>query len=333
MKVVFMGTPDFAVGALEALIEAGHQVSAVVTQPDKEKGRGKEISFPPVKECALAHHIPVFQPVRIKRPEAVEELRKFEADIFVVAAFGQILSKEILDMPKYGCINIHASLLPKYRGAAPIQWAIINGDSQTGVTIMQMNEGLDTGDMLTKCIVPIEAEDTGESLFNKLSTAGAKLLVDTLPQIEAGTLTPEPQDESLATHVKMLTKSMGRMDFTKSADTLEHLVRGLNSWPSAFCRFRGKNMKIWKSSVMTKDQMEEMLQLEEAESEQIIDAGKSWTDVKPGTVVYVSKDAMYVKTGLDYLKLTEVQLESKKRMAVKDFLLGVKVCAGEYLED
>ena len=189
MKIIFMGTPDFAVGALEAIIKAGHEVVCVVTQPDKPKGRGKEIQFPPVKECALRYNIPVFQPVKIKTEEAVEVLRGYDAELFVVAAFGQILSSEILHMPKYGCINIHASLLPKYRGAAPIQWAILDGEEVTGVTIMQMNEGLDTGDMLTKTIVPITSEETGDSLHDKLMVAGAKLVVETIPMIEQGSLT------------------------------------------------------------------------------------------------------------------------------------------------
>jgi len=209
MKIVFMGTPDFAVGALEAIVAAGHEVTCVVTQPDKPKGRGKEIQFPPVKECALKHGIPVFQPLKIKTPEAVAELRTYEADLFVVAAFGQILSAEILHMPKYGCINIHASLLPKYRGAAPIQWAIINGEIQTGVTIMQMNEGLDTGDMLTKAVVEIAERETGDSLHDKLMEAGAKLVVETIPMIEQGTVKAEVQDDTKSCYAKMLQKSMG----------------------------------------------------------------------------------------------------------------------------
>ena len=308
MKIVFMGTPDFSVGSLEALIKAGHEITAVVTQPDKQKGRSLEMSFSPVKECALKYGIPVFQPERIKRPEAVETLKTFEADIFVVVAFGQILSKEILDMPKYGCINVHASLLPKYRGAAPIQWAILNGDPVTGVTIMQMNEGMDTGDILTVREVPIQPEDTGESLFDKLSVVGAELLVDTLPLIEAGKLQPVKQDEESASHVRMLTKEMGKIDWTKDADALERLVRGMNSWPSAFCRFRQKNLKVWKAQVVSGNK-----------------------NAKPGEVIEVYKDAIVVQTGKEALKLLEVQMESKKRMAVKDFLLGYQVATGECL--
>ncbi|MBQ3516718.1 MAG: methionyl-tRNA formyltransferase, partial [Lachnospiraceae bacterium] len=193
MKVVYMGTPDFAVGALESIIEAGHEVVLVVTQPDKPKGRGKEMQMTPVKRCALEHNIPVFQPVKIKETEAVAYLKTFEADIFVVAAFGQILSSEILHMPKFGCVNIHASLLPMYRGAAPIQAVIINKEKETGVTIMQMDEGLDTGDMLMKEIIPIEKDETGETLHDKLSELGAKMIVKALIAIENGTITATPQ--------------------------------------------------------------------------------------------------------------------------------------------
>ena len=308
MKVVFMGTPDFSVGALEALVKAGHEVTAVVTQPDRQKGRSLEMSFSPVKECALRYELPVFQPEKIKTAEAVEVLRRYEADIFVVAAFGQILSKEILEMPKYGCINIHASLLPKYRGAAPIQWAILNGDAITGVTIMQMNEGLDTGDILTTKEVEISAEETGESLFDKLAIAGAELLIETLPEIEKGTLTPIKQEEEKASHVRMLTKEMGKIDWEKEAIVLERLVRGMNSWPSAYCRLRNKNMKVWRAAVLEED-----------------------TDARPGEIVNVTKDALYIQTGKGQLILKEVQLESKKRMAVKDFLIGYQLEAGEIL--
>ena len=305
MRIVFMGTPDFAVGALQALVEAGHQVVAVVTQPDKPKGRGKEMQVTPVKACAMKHNIPVFQPAKVKTPEAVEILRGYEAELFVVAAFGQILSKEILDMPKFGCINIHASLLPKYRGAAPIQWAIILGEKETGVTLMQMDEGLDTGAMLAKCVVPIEATDTGESLFDKLALAGAKLLIDTLPAVEAGTLNPQPQKDEESCYARMIKKEMGRLDWKKSAAELERLVRGLNSWPSAFTYLNGKTLKIWEAAV------------EEGNSTK-----------KPGEVAEVTKEAIKVQTGEGLLVLKNVQLEGKKRMDVKAFLLGYPLEAG-----
>lgn len=307
MKIIFMGTPDFAVGALEAIIKAGHEVVCVVTQPDKPKGRGKEIQFPPVKECALRYDIPVFQPAKIKTEEAVEVLRSYDAELFVVAAFGQILSSEILHMPKYGCINIHASLLPKYRGAAPIQWAILDGEKQTGVTIMQMNEGLDTGDMLTKVVVPISEQETGDSLHDKLMEAGARLVVETIPKIAQGSLTPEKQDDSQSCYAKMLQKSLGNIDWNKEAIVLERLIRGLNSWPGSYTRFRNKNLKIWEAQC--------------SQSE-----GKT---AEPGTVTAVSRETIEVQTGAGTLILKSVQPEGKKRMAVKDFLLGYPVKAGE----
>jgi methionyl-tRNA formyltransferase len=314
MKIVFMGTPDFAVGALQAIIDAGYQVTAVVTQPDKPKGRGKEMQMTPVKACALAHHIPVFQPVRIKEPEAVETLRGYEADIFVVAAFGQILSEEILNMPKYGCVNIHASLLPKYRGAGPIQWAIINGEKKTGVTIMQMDKGLDTGDMLFTKEVDIDERETGDSLHDKLAKAGAELIVEALPRIEAGEFSPIKQNDKDSCYAKMLQKSMGKIDWTQDAHKLDCLIRGLLSWPGAYTSYHGKTLKIWE---------------EEVAKEQTI--GVEITEAEPGTIVGVGKDAAYVKTGNGVLKLQSLQLEGKKRMPVKDFLLGCHMQVGERL--
>lgn len=315
MKVVFMGTPDFAVDALQAIIEAGHEVTAVVTQPDKPKGRGKEMQATPVKTCALEHHIPVFQPVKVKEPETVETLRSYEADIFVVVAFGQILSEEILQMPKYGCVNIHASLLPKYRGAGPIQWAIIDGEKETGITIQQMDKGVDTGDILFQSVVPIDAKETGESLFEKLAKAGAALIVEALPKIEAGEVTPRKQDESQASHAKMLQKSMSRIDWNRKAAELDCLIRGMISWPGASSGYHGKTLKIWQQEPVAKDQL----------------PAEALAGAEPGTVIAVEKDAIYVQTGEGALKLTEVQLEGKKRMAVKDFLLGYPVQPGEIL--
>jgi len=308
MKVLFMGTPDFAVGALEAIVKAGHEVTCVVTQPDKPKGRSKEMQFPPVKECAIKYNIPVFQPIKIKEKESVEELRKYEADIFVVAAFGQILSKEILDMPKFGCINIHASLLPKYRGAAPIQWAVIDGEEKSGVTIMQMNEGLDTGDILLTKEVILDKKETGESLFDKLMEVGAEAVVEALPLIEAGRLQPVPQKDEESTYAKMLTKALGKIDFSKSAVEIERLIRGLNSWPSAYTYYKGKQLKIWKADVLDANENKEC-----------------------GQITEVDKESIFVQTGEGILKIKEVQLEGKKRMNVHDFLLGNAVSAGENL--
>lgn len=321
MNVVFMGTPDYAVGALEAIIEAGHRVTAVVTQPDKPKGRGKEIQMTPVKACATAHGIPVFQPVRIKDAEAVETLRGYEADVFVVAAFGQILSEEILTMPKYGCVNIHASLLPKYRGAGPIQWAIINGEKITGITIMQMDKGIDTGDMLMQSEVKIDPRETGDSLHDKLAEAGAKLIVEALPKIESGDITPVKQNDEESCYAKMLQKSMGRIDWKQSAETLDCLIRGLISWPGASTVYHGKTLKIWEEEVT------EQGELQGKDAAACIGA----ENAEPGMVVLVEKNAFYVQTGDGCLKILEVQPEGKKRMAVKDFLLGYQVTEGEML--
>lgn len=320
MKIVFMGTPDYAVSALEAIVQAGHQVSAVVTQPDKPKGRGKGIQMTPVKECALKYGIPVFQPVKIKEPEAVEILRGYEADIFVVAAFGQILSEEILTMPEYGCINIHASLLPKYRGASPIQWAILNGEQETGITIMRMAKGIDTGDMLMKCTVPVEPKETGESLHDKLCAAGAELIVQALPKIERGELEPEKQNEADATYVTVLQKSLGHIDWSKDAVFLDRLVRGLNPWPSAYTVYQGRTLKLWECEPVCGGP----------------DSGAAGTEpegkcVTPGRIEKVVKDAFYVRTGDGLLKVLQVQLEGKKRMPVKDFLLGYPLAEGTVL--
>lgn len=318
MKIVYMGTPDFAVGALQALIEAGHQVAAVVTQPDKPKGRGKEMQMTPVKNCALRYDIPVFQPVKVRAPEAVETLRGYGADVFVVAAFGQILSEEILTMPRYGCINIHASLLPKYRGSAPIQRVILDGEKETGVTIMQMDKGIDTGDMLMQGVVPIADKETGDSLHDKLADEGAKLIVEALRKLEAGELVPKKQNDEESCYAKMLDKSMGKIDWQQSAVQIERLVRGLNSWPSAYTSFHGKTLKIWESDVVS-DGLEQNA------------VWQGGGETLPGTVTAVEKDAFYVQTGEGILKVTQVQLEGKKRMEVRAFLLGCQMRPGELL--
>ncbi len=322
MRVVFMGTPDFAVGALEAILKAGHQVAAVVTQPDKPKGRGKEIQMTPVKACAMAHGIPVFQPVKVKEKEAVETLRGYNADIFVVAAFGQLLSEEILSMPEYGCVNIHASLLPKYRGAGPIQWAIINGEEKTGVTIMQMDKGLDTGDMLLKEEVVIDRKETGDSLHDKLAAVGAGLIVEALAKLERGELAPEKQNEEETCYAKRLQKSMGRIDWQQSAGKLDCLIRGLISWPGAYTVLRGKNLKIWEAEAVERPGG--------APEDPAVCPDSA--AVLPGTVVAVTREAFYVKTGEGLLKMLAVQPEGKKRMPVKEFLLGYQVKAGEQLQ-
>ncbi|SCY33505.1 methionyl-tRNA formyltransferase [Butyrivibrio hungatei] len=317
MKIIFMGTPDFAASALEKIVEAGHEITLVVTQPDKPKGRSGELQVSDVKACALKHGFPVFQPERIKLPENVAYLKNYEADIYVVAAFGQILSQEILDIPKFGCVNIHASLLPKYRGAAPIQQAIIDGEKTTGVTIMQMAAGMDTGDILLQREIPIDDNETGGGLFDKLSELGAELIAEALPKIERGELTPVPQDEKLATKCGKLSKNMGKIDFNKSAVTIRNLVRGLNPWPSAYTRLDGKMLKIWSADAIDDKNVKEI-----AGNVEVL------KNAAPGTVSFVTKDAVGVATGKGTLVLKEVQLEGKKRMLVKDFLLGNKVEIG-----
>lgn len=302
MRVIFMGTPDFAVGTLEAVIAAGHEVVLAVTQPDKPKGRGKSMQAPPVKECAAAHKIPVYQPVRIREAECIAYLKEFQPDIMIVAAFGQILPKEILEMPKYGCVNVHASLLPKYRGAAPIQWAVINGDAVSGVTTMRMDAGLDTGDMIEKAEVVLAEDETGGSLFDRLAEVGAKLCVHTIQAIEDGTAVYTKQNEAEATHVGMIKKQMGNIDWMQPAVTIERLIRGLNPWPSAYTKLNGKTLKIWRAAV---------------------EAGGDAKDA--GKVVTTNKKELKIQTGDGILSLLEVQLEGKKRMDIEAFLRGYEV--------
>ncbi len=309
MKVIFMGTPDFSVGILKALVQAGHEVVLAVTQPDKPKGRGGKMQYPPVKEKALEYQIPVFQPKRVRNPECIEELRKYPADIMVVVAFGQILPKEILEMTPYGCVNVHASLLPKYRGAAPIQWAVINGEKVSGVTTMQMDEGIDTGDMLLKTEVVLDEKETGGSLHDKLSAAGAELCVRTLKALEEGTVTPEVQKESTTEYARMLEKSIGRIDWNQSADAIERLIRGLDPWPSAFTDWEGKVMKIWEAQVVKGPETAEI----------------------PGTVTAVEKDGFLVQTGQGALKVLALQIPGKKRMEAGAFLRGYPMNPGMVL--
>lgn len=308
MRVVFMGTPDFAVGTLEAIVETGHEVVAVVTQPDKPKGRGGAMAMSAVKECAIKHNLTVLQPVKAREESFVEELRTYNPDVIVVVAFGQLLPGSIIHMPKYGCINVHASLLPKYRGASPIQWAVLDGCEYSGVTTMQMDEGLDTGDILEVAKVKLDEKETGGSLFDRLSVVGAELLVETLKKAESGELHPVKQDEKEATYVKMLNKSFGLLDFTKKPEVLERMVRGLNPWPSAFTHIEGKLLKIWDASVEAADD-----------------------DKECGSVVTDQKTYFKVKCDGGYLIINELQLEGKKRMKTADFLRGYSVKDDEKL--
>ena len=303
MRVVFMGTPDFAVGTLKKLAKSEHQVLAVVTQPDKPKGRGKAMQFTPVKEAALESGIPVLQPVKVRDPQVVEELQALNPDVIVVVAFGQIIPESILNMPKYGCVNVHASLLPMYRGAAPIQWAVINGDKTSGVTTMQMDKGLDTGDMLLKREVILDPEETGGSLFDRLSEVGAELLIETLEKLERNEIIPEKQPELSPTpYASQMTMDMGRIDWNQDAVKIERLIRGLNPWPSAYTQLGEKTLKIW------------VAQVEEGDSKK-----------EAGTVIRADKKGLFVQTGKGVLKILELQLEGKKRMTADAFLRGYPI--------
>ena len=308
MRVIFMGTPDFSVGTLEALVQAGHKVVLAVTQPDKPKGRGGKMQYTPVKEKALEYDIPVFQPVKVREKSCVEKLDSYKADVMVVVAFGQILPREILELTPYGCINVHASLLPKYRGAAPIQWSIIDGETVTGVTTMQMDEGLDTGDMLLKAEVPIEADETGGSLHDKLAAAGAELCVETLKALEDGTAHPEKQGETPTRYARQLSRETGRIDWTEDAASIERLVRGLNPWPSAWTIWEGETMKIWGAEVLEKE------------------SGQPC-----GTVAEVTKEGFLVQTGKGLLAVTQLQIPGKKQMAADAFLRGYRLEPGTRL--
>lgn len=310
MKVVFMGTPDFAVGTLEAIVGAGHEVAAVVTQPDKPKGRGGVMAMSPVKECALRHGLTVLQPLKARNPEFIEEIKAINPDVIVVVAFGQIIPSEIIHMPKFGCINVHASLLPKYRGASPIQWTVLDGCEYSGVTTMLMDEGIDTGDILETATVKLDERETGGSLFDRLSLVGAKLLVETLDKAEAGQLHPVKQDDSQSSYVRMMDKSFGLMDFTQPVEALERKVRALNPWPSAFTHMDEKLLKIWDATVIKDNNVKAG------------DYGKVKTD---------GKTCFMVACYGGYLSVNELQLEGKKRMKVEDFLRGYSIKEGTVL--
>lgn len=313
MRILFMGTPDFAVETLETLIHSEHEVIGVVTQPDKPKGRGGKVQFSPVKEAAIEAGIPVFQPNRVRDGAFIEQLRSILPDVIVVVAFGQILTKEILELPRYGCLNVHASLLPKLRGAAPIQWSVIDGDKESGVTIQQMDEGLDTGDILLVEKYTLDSKETGGSLFDKLAKLGGPMILKVLQMAEEGSLQPQKQDDAQHTYAKRLSKATGQMDFTKPANELERLIRGLNPWPSAFCFLNGKMLKIWEADV-------------------IEDTVSSDQDTESGMIVDVAKDSFDVKTKDGLLRVYEVQLEGKKRMRCDAFLRGFSLEKGQQLK-
>ena len=310
MRIVFMGTPDFAVGSLQALCESGkHEILAVVTQPDRPKGRGNKLLQTPVKEYALAQGLTVYQPQKVKTPEFVELLHELQPELIVVAAFGQFLSKEILELPKYGCINVHASLLPKYRGAAPIQYAIIKGEKESGVTIMQMDIGMDTGAMLDKVVVPIAENTTMGELHDVLREQGAALLLQVIDKIAAGTAVAEPQDDAQATYATLLDRSMEHIDWSKTAQEVHNLIRGFNPAPSTFTKLpNGKSLKIWGSKMTDKN-----------------------SAAAAGTVIATGKHSFFVACGEGVLEITEVQPESKKRMPAQVFLNGRGVQEGDLL--
>ena len=312
MRIIFMGTPDFAVPVLQSLINSRHEVVAVVTQPDRPKGRGKNMQFSPVKECALAHNIPVMQPVNVSVPEVIDELRAYEPELIVVVAFGQFVTKKIREMPKYGCINVHASLLPKYRGAGPIQWAVINGEKESGVTTMYMCREIDKGDMLLKDTVMLDPKETGDSLHDKLSMMGGPLLLKTIDQLEDGSAVRIPQCEEESTYAPKLEKTMGNIDWTMDADRIERLVRGLNSWPGTFTKIHGKTVKIWDCDVVCQEALTE-----------------SQAAAEPGTVIISEKDQLIVNAGNGALSLRMLQPEGKKNMTVDAYLRGYPIAQGE----
>lgn len=311
MKIVFMGTPDFAVPALKALQDAGHEIVCCVTQPDRAKGRGAKVQMPPVKLCAMEYGIPVLQPDKVRDKSCVQALRAFHADVFVVAAFGQILPKDVLDIPRYGCINIHASLLPRFRGAAPIQHALLSGETETGITIMRMDEGCDTGDILLQGCVPVTVEDTGGSLFETLSALGAKLIVQALPEIADGTLTGEAQDDALATDAPKLTKEAGIIDWNNDTMYIARQIRAFDPWPLAKTFLNGKALTVLSAKAAADTETE--------------------AELKPGCVIAATKQGLFVKTGDGVLQILRLKPDGKKAMEVSAFLNGNAIESGTVL--
>ena len=304
MKIVFMGTPEFAVPCLQKIIDEGHEVLAVVTQPDKPKGRGKKLAMPPVKELALKYDIDVYQPIKAREESFVEKLKEINPELIVVVAFGQILPKSILDIPKFGCVNVHASLLPKYRGAAPLNWVIINGEEKTGVTTMYMDVGLDTGDMILKSEIPLDDEITAGELHDKMMIDGANVLKETIDLIAQGKAPREKQNEDETCYSPIMDKTLGNIDWNKSAKDIHNLVRGVNPWPSAYTTYENQTMKIWKTKVVNKN-----------------------SDKTPGTILKVDKDGIEVNTGNGVIQISEIQMSGKKRMVVSEYIKGNTISA------
>ncbi|HZX21237.1 MAG TPA: methionyl-tRNA formyltransferase [Clostridia bacterium] len=299
MKIIYMGTPQFAVPCLETLINSGHEVIGVFTQPDRPSGRGRKINITPVKEKALEHNIPIFQPNTLKDTEVFENTEKLNPDIIVVVAYGQLLPEEILKIPKHGCVNVHASLLPKYRGAAPINWVIINGEESTGITTIYMDAGLDTGDILLKEEVKIYEDETAGELHDRLMYLGAKVLDKTIDLIETEEIRPVPQNHEEASYAPMLTKEHGKIDWSRPAGEIKNLIRGTVPWPTPYTTYEGKTMKVWKSSVIYGNR-----------------------NRKPGTILEVKKDCILVATGKDILSIEELQFSGRKKMSVNQYLVG-----------
>jgi len=299
LRILFMGTPDFAAATLQSLLDGPDTVVAVVTQPDRPKGRGKKLTPPPVKVLAEKAGIPVLQPTKIKTQEFRDECKSYNPDLVVVTAYGRILPPSLLELAPYGCINVHGSLLPAYRGAAPIQWAVINGERETGVTIMQMDEGMDTGDILCTAAIAVEENDTAGSLFAKLAELGGQTLLETLRLLKEGRLNATPQDDALATVAPMLKKEDGRIDWRKSAREIHCLIRGLDPWPSAYCYLDDKRLQLFSPEIHYQD-----------------------VNTAPGTLLNADKRGLLIATGRDCLLVREVQPEGKKRMSVEAFLCG-----------
>lgn len=308
MKIVFMGTPDIAVPCLQKIIDENYEILGVVTQPDKPKGRGKKLGMSPVKELAIENNIPVYQPIKARDKDFIETMKSLNPDVMVVVAFGQILPKEILEIPKFGCINVHVSLLPKYRGAAPINWVIINGEEKTGVTTMYMDEGLDTGDMILKTEVNLDENITAGELHDKMMNIGAETLKETLKLIEEGTAPREVQNHEEFSYAPIMNKSLGNIDFSKNAKEIHNLVRGVNPWPSAYTTYNGVTMKIWKTKVLEEESTKEA-----------------------GTIIEVNKEGIKVSTKDNVLLIEEIQMPNKKRMVVGEYIKGNTIEIGVVL--
>lgn len=309
MKIVFMGTPEIAVPCLEILIEENHEIVGVVTRTDKPKGRGKKLAMPPVKEIAVKNDINVYQPKKARDKDFINEIRVLSPDLIIVVAYGQILPKEILEIPKYGCVNVHVSLLPKYRGSAPINWAIINGEEKTGVSTMYMDEGLDTGDIILQKEIDLNDEITAGELHDKIMYMGADLLKDTVNMIESGNAPRAKQVDSESSYAPIMDKSLGKIDFSKSAKEIHNLVRGVNPWPSAYTNYDGETMKVWKTKITVEDSTKE-----------------------PGTIIEVNKDGIKVCTKDKIILLEEIQMPNKKRVLVGEYIKGNTIKTGVVLD-